>query len=364
MMHSVSPRVSRAAFGTLPDGQTVEAVTLRNAAGMEAVLLTFGATLQALQVADREGRHADVTTGFASLDGYLARHPYFGSTVGRVANRIAGGRFSLDGRSPSLPVNNGANSLHGGTDGFDRVNWRIVAVEEAPEPALTLAMESPDGDQGYPGRLAVEAVWRLRDDNSLCVTYTATCDAPTIVNLTNHAYWNLAGEGSGSAMDHRLEILADAYLPTDASAIPTGERRAVAGTPFDFRSATPIGARIRDAGDAQILIGRGYDHNWIVGGQVTDAPRPVARLTDPASGRTMELQSNQPGLQFYSGNFLDGSLVGKAGRAYRMGDAVALEPQAFPDTPNQPGFGSIRLDPGETYRHAIEWHFSVEGATR
>lgn len=363
-MHSPSPRVARAAFGTLPDGGTVEAITLRNAGGMEAVLLNFGATLQALHVPDRAGRMADVTTGFATLDGYLARHPYFGSSVGRVANRIAGGRFRLDGRDHELPVNNGPNSLHGGTDGFDRALWRIIAIGEGAEPCVTMAMDSPDGDQGYPGRLHVEARWCLRDDNSLTVTYSATCDAPTIVNLTNHAYWNLSGEGSGSAMNHRLEIPAEAYLPTDTSAIPTGERRSVAGTPFDFRKATPIGARIRDAGDAQILIGRGYDHNWIVGDGVAQEPRTVARLADPASGRTMELRSNQPGLQFYSGNFLDGSLIGKAGRAYRMGDAVALEPQAFPDTPNQPAFGSIRLDPGETYRHAIEWHFSVEGEDR
>jgi aldose 1-epimerase len=358
---SPSPRLSRAPFGALPDGGTVEAITLRNAAGMEAVVLTLGATLQAVHVPDRDGRFTDVTTGFSSIEAYLARHPYFGSTVGRVANRIAGGRFSLDGRDYALPVNNGPNSLHGGADGFDRVNWRVVSVAKGPDPSVTLAMDSPDGDQGYPGKLAVQSLWRLREDNSLTVTYTATCDAPTIVNITNHAYWNLAGEGSGSAMDQQLMIAADAYLPTDATAIPTGERRPVADTPFDFRKAAAIGSRIRDARDAQILIGRGYDHNWIVGDGMTQGPRTIARLSDPASGRTMELRSNQPGLQFYSGNFLDGSLVGKAGRAYRMGDAVALEPQAFPDTPNQPDFGSIRLDPGQTYCHMIEWQFSVEG---
>lgn len=358
-MTPAAPPLSRAPFGTLPDGSIVEAITLRNAAGMEVVLLTFGATLQALRVPDREGQFADVTTGFASIDGYLARHPYFGSSVGRVANRIAGGRFTLDGCEYRLPVNNGPNSLHGGAQGFDRVNWRIVAIGDSNEPSVTMAMESPDGDQGYPGCLAVEAVWCLGDENCLSVTYTATCDAPTIVNLTNHAYWNLAGEGSGSALDHLLEIAGDAFLPTDASAIPTGERRAVAGTPFDFRDAVPIGARIRDTGEEQLRIGRGYDHNWIVGEGVSETPRTVARLSDPASGRTMVLRSNQPGLQFYSGNFLDGSLIGKAGRAYRMGDAIALEPQAFPDTPNQPDFGSIRLAPGATYRHAIEWQFGA-----
>ncbi len=359
-MHFPAPRLSRSHFGTLPCGQAVEAVTLRNAGGMEAVVLSFGATLQALRVPDRHGHFADVTPGFASIDGYLARHPYFGSTVGRVANRIAGGRFRLDGRDYQLPVNNGPNSLHGGTHGFDRVNWRIIEAQEILQASVTFAMESPDGDQGYPGRLAVKAAWRLREDNCLCVTYTAECDAPTIVNLTNHAYWNLCGEGSGSAIEHWLMIAADAYLPTDATAIPTGERRPVAGTVFDFQDARPIGAHIGDASDEQIRIGRGYDHSWIVGNGVTEDARPIARLSDPVSGRTMELRSNQPGLQFYSGNFLDGRLVGKAGHAYRKRDAVALEPQAFPDTPNQPDLGSIRLDPGQIYRHAIEWHFSAE----
>lgn len=352
--------IERRDFGALNGGARVEAITLSGRDGHAATVLTYGATLQSMLVPDRAGAFADVTTGFATLDGYAGDHPYFGASIGRVANRIAGGRFSIDGRAYRVPCNNGPNSLHGGDEGFGKRLWAVTEVEAGAAPAVTMALTSPDGDQGYPGRLDVTARWRL-DGATLSVDYAATCDAPTVVNLTNHAYWNLAGDGSGEdAMGHLLWIDADAYLPTDADAIPTGERRHVAGTPFDFREATAIGARVRDAGDAQILIGRGYDHNMVLrdgGGSV----RPVARLSHPASGRAMTLASDKPGLQFYSGNFLDGSLVGKAGCALRMGDAVALEPQAFPDTVNQPAFGSIRLDPGETYRHRIEWRFSVEG---
>ncbi len=345
-------------FGRLADGSTVEAITLHGGDGHAATLLTYGATLQSVLVPDRGGHIADVTTGFTALDGYIGDHPYFGSSIGRVANRIARGRFTLDGRAYQLPCNNGPNSLHGGAAGFGKANWTVVRVEERAAPGVVLALTSPDGDQGYPGTLSVTAHWRL-DGGTLSVDYHATTDAPTVVNMTNHAYWNLAGDGSGEdAMGHLLWIDADAYLPTDAGAIPTGERREVAGTPFDFRVATAIGARVRDAGDAQILIGRGYDHNMVL--RPAGGLRAVARLTHPGSGRSMELASDKPGLQFYSGNFLDGSLVGKSGRAYRMGDAVALEPQAFPDTPNRAAFGSIRLDPGESYRHRIEWRFSGE----
>jgi aldose 1-epimerase len=219
---------------------------------------------------------------------------------------------------------------------------------------------SPDGDQGYPGTLKVTATYSLSDDNILCVEYRAATDRPTLVNISNHAYWNLAGEGSADgAMGHRLTIPADHYLPTDATAIPTGEFRAADGTVFDFRDAVPIGARVRDASDEQIRFGRGYDHNWVVARDVADEPRLLARLEDPASGRVLETWSNQPGIQFYSGNFLDSTSSGKAGRLYRMGDAVALEPQKFPDTPNRPEFGSLRLEPGETYRNVIQWRFTT-----
>lgn len=348
----------RVSFGRLPDGTAIERITLRNAEGMSASIITFGATLQALHVPDRDGLFADVTAGFSSLEGYIARPPYFGATVGRVANRIAGGRFPLAGREYQVLVNNGPNSLHGGTVGFDQLPWQVI---DSSDTSVTLSLTSPDGDQGYPGELQVTAHWQIGDGGRLSAEYTATTDRPTLVNLTNHAYWNLTGDGSGNALDHVLTIPADAFLPTDPGLIPTGEFRAVAGTAFDFRKPRPIEARLRDAADEQILLARGYDHNWVVAREVAAEPRLMARLSDPGSGRAMALYSDQPGLQFYSGNFLDGSLVGKSGRAYRMGDAVALEPQMFPDTANHPAFGSIRLDPGETYRHRIIWQFTTEG---
>jgi aldose 1-epimerase len=347
-------------FATLPDGEAVTAITLDNAGGMRARILTYGASIHSLLAPDGYGRFADVALGHATLQEYLDQPQYMGSTVGRVANRIAGGRFSLDGQDYRVPTNNGPNSLHGGTTGFDKVNWTIVATAEAPDPSVTLHYVSPDGDQGYPGTLTVTATYSLDGAGALCVEYRATTDRPTLVNLSNHAYWNLAGEGfPGGAMGHLLTIPADHYLPTDATAIPTGELRVVDGTPFDFRRPAAIGERVRDAGDEQIRFGRGYDHNWIVAREVAREPRLVAQVEDPGSGRLMEILSNQPGVQFYSGNFLDGTSIGKSGRIHRMGDAIALEPQMFPDTPNRPEFGSIRLEPGEDYRNIIIWRFSA-----
>ena len=350
--------VSREIFGNLADGREVEIVTLRNDS-IEARLIGLGAAIQSLVVADRDGNRADVTLGYATLGEYLAGSEYFGATVGRVANRIAGGRFELNGEAYQVPVNNGANSLHGGSVGFDKSLWDVVAVEEGEAPSVTFGLVSADGDQGYPGTLRVTATYELRGD-TLAVEYRAATDRPTIVNISNHAYWNLAGDGAAEgAMGHLLTIRAEHYLPTDAGAIPTGEFRAVEGTPFDFRTATPIGARVRDASDEQIRFGRGYDHNWVIARDVADTPRLLARLEHPGSGRALEVHSNQPGLQFYSGNFLDGKVAGKAGRLYRQGDAVALEPQMFPDTPNRPAFGSVRLDPGETYCNLIELRFTT-----
>jgi aldose 1-epimerase len=354
--------VHRSPFGVLPDGSVVEAITLANAGGMSATILTYGASLQALMAPDRDGRFADVALGHAALQPYLAQPQYFGSTVGRVANRIAGGCFQLDGTGYHVPLNNGANALHGGPQGFDKANWAVCKT--GPTPAtVTLAHVSADGDQGFPGTLRATATYRLTDANELHIDYRGETDRPTIVNITCHAYWNLAGEGAGTAMGHRLQIAADHYLPTDATAIPTGEIRPVEGTVFDFRLPTAIDARVREACDRQILIGRGYDHNWVLSGSPHAGLRRVARLEDPSSGRVMELFSDQPGLQFYSGNFLDGSSVGKSGRLYRMGDAVALEPQKFPDTPNQPAFGSVRLDPGEHYRNAMILRFCTSNAS-
>lgn len=355
-------RVRRRSFGTLPDGSEVEAITLGTPPGLTATILTYGATLQALVVPDRRGEPADVVLGHDSLAPYLAQAQYLGATVGRVANRIAAGQFVLDGRTCQVQPNNGANALHGGAVGFDKANWQLLSLAETPVPMLVLGHQSPDGDQGFPGALQVTAAFSCPDPRSLALDYCATCDRPTLVNITNHAYWNLAGEGAPEgAMGHLLRIPADHYLPTDAGAIPTGEVRPVEDTPFDFRVPRRIGDRVRHAHDPQILIGRGYDHNWVIDTERAAEPRLMATLVHPGSGRRLDLLSDQPGLQVYSGNFLDGSSVGKSGRAYRMGDAVALEPQQFPDTANQPAFGSLRLAPGETYRNRILFRFSTTG---
>ena len=357
---AVAGEASRSRFGALPDGRAVEAVTLVNGSGMQVRIIALGASIQSVLVADAKGAMADVALGYPSLDGYLAKPEYFGATVGRVANRIAGGRFTLDGVAYSTPVNNGPNSLHGGTAGFDKVLWDVVDVRAGAAPSVTLRYVSRDGDQGYPGTLTTTATYALGDDNALSIEYRATTDRATVVNISNHGYWNLAGEGAAAgAMDHLLTIPADAYTPTDASAIPTGEFRPVQGTVFDFRKPTAVGARVRDASDEQIAFGRGYDHNWVISRERSATPRVVATLEDPASGRVMEVVSDQPGLQFYSGNFFDATIVGKAGRIYRMGDAIVLEPQMFPDTPNRPAFGSVRLDPGQEYRNHIVLRFSA-----
>jgi aldose 1-epimerase len=355
--------VTRAAFGKLPDGRAVEAITLANRKGMRATIITYGASIQTVIVSDRNGHGADVTLGYANMQGYLEQPQYFGSTVGRVANRIAKGQFTLDGKTYQVPVNNGPNSLHGGTKGFDKVLWTVADTHKGPSASVTLRYVSPDGEMGYPGTLTVTATYALDEANNLSVDYRATTDRTTIVNLSNHAYWNLAGEGSPEgAMGHLLTIPADHYSPTDATAIPTGEFRPVAGTVFDFRKPAPVGLRVRDAADQQIAYGRGYDHNWVVARGLAAEPRLLARVEEPKSGRVMEVLSNQPGLQFYSGNFLDATTVGKAGKIYRMGDAIVLEPQMFPDTPNRAEFGSIRLEPGQTYHNRIVWRFSTAPA--
>jgi aldose 1-epimerase len=349
---------TRAPFGTLPDGRKVEAITLSGSDGIRAVVITYGATLQSVLVPGRDGKLADVIVGPGSLQPYLDNPQYFGATVGRFANRIAGGRFTLDGKAWQIPRNNNGNALHGGERGFDKVPWEIVAMGKGADASVTLRCVSPHGDQGFPGTLTALAVYKL-EGTELSIEYRATTDAPTIVNLSNHAYWNLAGEGSAqSALEHRLTIPAETFLPVDAGLVPTGDFRPVRGTVFDFRTATRIGLRVRDASDEQIVRGRGYDHNFVIARDVSKEPRLMAKLEDPASGRALELWSNQPGLQFYSGNFLDGTTIGKSGRLYRQGDAVVLEPQMFPDTPNQPAFGSARLAPGEEYRNRIVYRFS------
>jgi aldose 1-epimerase len=322
-------------------------VTLSNGYGVSATIIAYGASLQSLILPDRDGKPADVALGYSNIADYLSKPQYFGSTVGRYANRLARGRFKLDGAIYQTPVNNGVNALHGGTAGFDKVLWQVAEVTGGAVPSVRLRYISRDGEMGYPGTLTVDATYSLDDQNRLTIDYRATTDKATIVNITNHTYWNLSGEGSSNgAMDTIVTIPADSYLPTDSGAIPTGVFKPVAGTVFDFRQPRAVGNRVRDASDEQIVFARGYDHNWVICREVTADQHLMASAVDPVSGRGFELWSNQPGLQFYSGNFLDGTTAGKARMVYRAGDAIVMEPQIFPDTPNQPGFGSARLAPG------------------
>ena len=351
---------ARAPFGTLADGAAVEMVTLDNGRGTRARIMTYGATLQALEVPDRDGKSDDIVLGYGDVATYVAKPNYFGATVGRYANRIAKGHFTLDGKTYSLPLNNNGQSLHGGTQGFDKRIWSIVKVESGPTASVTFAYTSADGEQGYPGKLDVTATYALDDTGVVRVDYSATTDKPTVVNITNHSYFNLGGEASAhTILDERLTIPAQAYTPVDAVLIPTGELRPVEGTPFEFRSPHKIGARVRDGRDEQIRFGQGYDHNFVLDKVGADGMRLAARVEDPKSGRVMEISTDQPGVQFYSGNFLDGTAVGKSGHSYRESDALALEPQVFPDTPNHPAFGSARLDPDQTYHSTIVYKFST-----
>ena len=331
-------------YGRLDDGTDVRRCML-DSPGLRVAVLTYGGTIAALEVPDRAGRLGNVVLGLPGLAEYVRRSPYFGAIVGRYANRIARGRFTLDGAEHHLACNDGPNALHGGVRGFDKRVWDIV---DAGPRRLELAYVSEDGEEGYPGTLRVHVAYELDGDRTLRIGYGAETTAPTVLNLTNHAYWNLGGEGSGTALDHELQIEADSFTPVDPTQAPTGEIRPVDGTPFDFRTPTPIGARIR-ANDPQLLAGRGYDHNWVLRGGAAAAPRLAARVRDPRSGRVLEVLTDQPGLQFYSGNSLDGALVGPGGHAYRQGDALALETQHFPDSPNQPAFPSTVLRPGRRF---------------
>lgn len=366
IISAVTPGVAPAAevrrrpFGALADGRAVEAVTLINASGMSVTLLSYGAIIQALSAPDRAGKLADVVLGYADLKDYIEAPNYFGATVGRYANRIRDGRFTLDGRSHALALNDRGNTLHGGNEGFDKKLWTIERVAGGAEASVTFTYVSPNGEEGYPGALTVRATYSLNERNELSIDYRATTDRPTIVNITNHSFFNLAGEAAGrDVYDHLLTIPAEMTTPVDATLIPTGAFRPVADTPLDFRRPMAIGARIRDARDPQILFGRGYDENYVIARTPGAALRLQARVEEPESGRVLEILSNQPGVQFYSGNFLDGTAIGKSGLAYRQGGGLALEPQLFPDTPNQAAFGSARLDPGQTYRNIIVYRFST-----
>ena len=350
----------RAAFGTLPDGTAVEAVTLTGRNGVSARIMTLGATLQSFNAPDRDGKVADITLGYDDAASYVTAPNFWGQTVGRYANRIAGGKFTIDGKSYQVPLNDKTNSLHGGTKGFDKYIWRITSVKSGAQASVTMVMTSAAGDQGYPGKLEVSATYSLDDNGALTIDFDAKTDAPTVVNLTNHALFDLAGEGSpGGIYAQKMTVPAARYTPVNAALIPTGELAPVAGTVFDFTKPRAIGQSVRDGRDPQIVIGRGYDHNFVLDKVATTEPELAARVEDASSGRVLEVLTTEQGVQFYSGNFLDGALVGKQHHVYRMGDGFALEPQKFPNTPNQPSFGSARVDPGKPYHHRMVYRVSV-----
>ncbi|MFD8448257.1 aldose epimerase family protein [Streptomyces coelicoflavus] len=344
-------------FGRLADGTKVYRWSLENG-GTRMKVLSYGGVVQSLEVPDRRGRYANVSLGFDNLDDYVARSPHFGALIGRYGNRIAKGRFTLDGTTYQLSVNDGENSLHGGALGFDYRVWDVEPFTRGSDTGLVLHYVSVDGEMGYPGTLRAKVTYTLTRRGDWRVDYEATTDRATVVNLTSHVYWNLAGEGSGTIEDHELAIAASRYTPTDADLIPTGELARVAGTPFDFRRGKPVGRDIRDA-HPQLVTAKGFDHNWVLDKGITDRPEHIATLREHASGRTLRIATDQPGLQFYSGNFLDGTLTGTGGSLYRQGDALCLETQHFPDSPNHPSFPSTVLRPGETYRTSTVHSFDA-----
>ena len=344
-------------FGRLSDGRAVTCHTLTNRAGASVSFLDYGGTITAIRVPDRAGRFANVVLAFSTLAEYEASTAHFGALIGRYANRIGGARFAIDGQEYRLPANRGANVLHGGDDGFDRRFWQVTP--DADGAGAVLSLQSPDGDGGFPGTLDVSVTYRLREDGVFVLDYTARTDKPTVISLTNHAYFNLAGEGAGSVEDHLLQLAATRYTPTDAALIPTGELADVAGTPLDFRRPVPIGARLRAAHPALLMAG-GYDHNFVVEGAANATPRMAASVHEPRGGRTLIVETTSPGVQFYSANGLNGAMAGPAGRAYRSGDAFCLETQNFPDAPNKPGFPSAVLRPGTDWRATTIWRFGTD----
>ncbi|MDR7040643.1 aldose 1-epimerase [Methylobacterium sp. BE186] len=340
-------------FGRTRDGRAVTRYELARGR-LRAAILDYGGILTRLDVPDRAGRPANVVLGLADLADYEARNPHFGALTGRYANRIGGGRFSLDGREYRLPLNAGPNTLHGGPNGFDK---RIWAVEAAEPARLVLHYRSCDGEEGFPGNLDVSVAYALTEDDALRIDYAAWTDRPTVLNLTNHSYFNLAGEGSGDVLGHLVSIAADAFTPTDATQVPTGAIEPVAGTPFDFRTPIALGARIREA-VPQLAMAKGYDHNFVLRGGRTGL-RPVATCLDPGSGRRLEVSTTEPGLQLYTGNNLDGTLAGPSRRLYRPGDAVCFETQGFPDAPNRPDFPSAVLRPGTCFTSTTLYRFDL-----
>jgi aldose 1-epimerase len=350
-------QVKKQPFGMMADGQAIDLYTLTNQSGMEASIITYGGIVVTLKTPDRDGKLGDVVLGFDKLDGYLKATAHFGALIGRYGNRIGKASFTLDGVLHKLPANDGPNTLHGGPKGFDKVVWQARDVSDAQSQRLELTYLSKDGEEGFPGNLSVTVVYTLTDNNELRIDYTASTDKATVVNLTNHSYFNLAGQGEGDVLGHELTLNADQFTPVDKVLIPTGELRSVEGTPFDFRKPVAIGARINQS-DEQLKFGRGYDHNFVLtsgGGTLSLA----ARVQEPKTGRVMEVLTTEPGIQFYSGNFLDGAVTGKGGVVYKKHFGFCLETQHYPDSPNHPDFPPVVLKPGETYKHTMIHKFSA-----
>ncbi len=355
---SVKPRVSQEEFGTLEDGTSVHLFTLTNEDGIQVKITNYGGIITHLMVPDESGELGDVVLGYNNLEGYVNASPYFGAIVGRYGNRIANGEFELDGQTFTLAKNNGPNHLHGGIKGFDKVVWDAEAFTTQDSAVLQLSYLSKDMEEGYPGNLDVQVVYALSNDNSLSIDYTATTDKATICNLTNHTYFNLKDGGVSSILDHQLQLYADFYTPVDETLIPTGEIAPVEGTPFDFREPVEIGARINNS-HPQLKNGGGYDHNFVLNGEAGNL-RLAARVTEPLTGRVLEVYTTEPGVQFYSGNFLDGSITGKNGITYEQRSGFCLETQHYPDSPNQENFPSTVLRPGDVYQTTTLWKFSAQ----
>jgi aldose 1-epimerase len=348
-------KVSKADFGKTSDGTAVQIFTLTNEHGLEARISTYGGVVVSLKTPDRSGQMADIVQGFDTLEGYLnPAEPYFGALIGRYGNRIGHAKFSLDGKQYNLPANDGANTLHGGPKGFDKVVW---TPRELPDGGVELTYTSKDGEEGFPGNLKATVNYHLTAANELKIDYSATTDKNTVINLTNHSYWNLKGAGNGLILDHILTINASRFTPVDSGLIPTGELKPVAGTPFDFTKPTAVGARI-EQNDEQLKLGKGYDHNFVLnrGGAGLSL---AARVEEPSTGRVMEVLTTEPAVQFYTGNFLDGTLKGKGGHVYPFRAALCLETQHYPDSPNKPTFPTTELKPGQTYKTTTVYRFSV-----
>jgi aldose 1-epimerase len=354
---ALAQTVTKQSFGKTADGQNIDIYTLRNAHGVEAKITNYGGILVSLKVPDRNGKFDDVVFGFNDLDTYLTKNnPYFGAIIGRYGNRIAKGRFTLNGVEHKLAVNNGENHLHGGIKGFDKAVWTGREMKTNAGPAVVLTYLSKDGEEGYPGNLNVRVVYTLTNNNEIKIDYAATTDKDTVTNLTHHSYFNLAGEGNGDILNHIVTINADRFVPTDAGSIPTGELRSVAGTPFDFLKPTAIGARINQD-DEQLKLGNGYDHTWVINGRA-GTMRLAATAYEAPSGRVMQVWTTEPGVQFYTGNFLDGTLTGKSGKVYARRNGFCFETQHFPDSPNQPSFPTTTLRKGQTYKSTTIYRFS------